>query len=221
MKYITRLIFVFLCSNLSIGQTVTLYTNQKLTQQVSANYAYRMVNEEIYQNRVEGILDKTEKIRNEYAKFVIVKERVYESLVNVNSALVQSKQVIMFGTYIANISDATSEAVSIASQHPELLPFCNSAVSYIVGNSTEIYSLLHDFVLNTNREQLMDYRERQKIIDQLRSRLIILQGSSYNLVNVLKYRSRLSLMDNILRDFAPQETILVNQIMGNYNRIVF
>lgn len=221
MKILFFITAIFIGSNYCSAQTVTLYTNNKLTTQVSANYAYRMANESIYQNRVDGILEKTENIRNQYAKFVIVKEHVYESLVNVNSALVQSKQVMMFGTYIANISNATSEAISIASQHPELLPFCNNAVTYIVGNSTEIYSLLNDFVLNTNREQLMDYRERQKIVDQLRSRLIILQGSAYNLVNVLKYRSRLSLMDNILRDFAPQETILVNQIMGNYNRIVF
>lgn len=220
MRYLYFFCFTFLAVHSSNGQVVQLYYNLKLTSQVSANYAYRMAHEQIYKGRVKKIQEDTETIRDEYAKFLLVKEHVHNSLVNINSALIQSKQVIMFGTYIDDIYTNTSDAVSIAASHPELLPFCNKAISHLTGNAVETYSLLHDFVLKADAKLLMDYRERQKIINQLRTRLILLRGLSGNLVLVMKYRSKLSITENMLNTWLPKEKQLIMQIMGSYDRLV-
>lgn len=216
MKFI-YIIIISLSNYFLMGQTMVF--NAEYASQIAVNYAFRTSFSTTEGVMANSINENLEIVKSENSKFLIVKQHIFESLKNVNSALENSKQIVQMSQYVTQIVDFNSQSMDIAMENPELLLYTQGRITYMTGELAEMANSLYDIVLEENNELLMNYQARQSIINAIRNRLLVTRGMSRSLLSLLKYRQRNTTTENILDTWFPDEQILINSIMDNWEGI--
>jgi hypothetical protein len=206
-------------SNAKIMLAQTFVVNNERLVQIAQNYTYRTSVSASKGSLINSMDDNLNDVNAETAKFLIVKQHIFESLKNVNSALENSKQVIQMAQYVEQIVEFNTLSIEIAVDNPQLLLFTQGRINYMTEELAEMANSLYDIVLEENNELLMNYQARQSIINAIRNRLLIVRGMSRGLLSLLKFRASNTTTENILDTWFPEEQLLINNIMGNWNGI--
>lgn len=216
MKYLLIITAIIINSEI---YSQTMVIDAERASQIAINYAFRTSFSMAETSMANQANENLEIVNAENSKFLIVKEHIFQSLKNVNSALENSKQVIQMSQYVTQIVDLNSQSIQIAIDNPELLLYTQGRITYMTEELTEMANSLYDLVLEENNELLMNYQARESIINAIRNRLLVTRGMSRSLLSLLRFRAGNTTTENILDTWFPDEQMLINSIMGNWEGI--
>lgn len=222
MKYIIYLMFLIVLNGKSHAQSyITMFYDQKHFEAVTGNHVTRTVHEIFMQNDTKYIENNLDKINQNIAKVVLVKNQIYNSLVNVNEALKDGREIIYIGRLITEIADETKKLTQIAVGNPLFVAFAEKQAKGIVTQSLNIYNDINNFVLKGSKDLLMNYNTRDELLKTLTHRLQLLRAEIYTTRQAIYWAKMNGLWHNLnpFNDWINQDKEVISDIIWKANYI--
>lgn len=206
-------VLLIIATNICSGQTVV--TNYTHTQLVLQNYARRTLSESIQQSQTEKINSNLDNINKNLASVNLVKNQIYNSLVNVNEALKDGKTVLYMGQVISDIGKESSALLKVVKNHPQFAPFAERQAKEVVGQAIGILDDINTYIIGSNKELLMDYNARDEVLATLSYRLRLLRGALYSTRRSITWAVRAGLWKSLnpFQSWINQDKVIIDDIM--------
>lgn len=212
---IIMVIVLFLMNLQSKAQYVQLYYDQKTYEAVTENQFMRMANEALHTNTTKNIKESLDNINKNIAKVVVVRNQIYNSLVNVNEALKDGKELAFIVKIVKEISDQCIELGKMASGNPLYVAFANKQANNALYQSVNIFKDINQLILKEGNGLLMDYNTRDGLLRNLTQRLQLLRAEVY-LANQTIYYAKINGLWSSLNPFKGvinSDMSIINDIM--------
>lgn len=193
-----------------------LYYDQKTYQAVTENQAVRMSSEYLHTSQTEDIKESLDRINKNVAKVVVVRNQIYNSLVNVNEALKDGKELAFIIKVVKEISEQCVELGKIASGNPLYVAFAEKQARNALTQSINIFNDINQMILREGNGLLMDYNTRDGLLRNLTQRLQLLRAEVY-LASQSIYYAKLNGLWSSLSPFKG----VINADMSIINDIIW
>jgi len=161
------------------AQYVQFYYDPGHFQAVTENQAMRMGMESYLTGQTGKVNDNLKNINLNVVKVLVTRELIYNSLVNVNEALKDGKEMIYIGKLLAEIGDESRLLLRMASENPQFAPFATKQARGIVMQAANIHDDINRYVLSGSKDLLMDHGTRDELLRTLSDRLKLLRAEIY------------------------------------------
>lgn len=192
-----------------------LYYDQKHFQAVTENQAFRTASETLLTDNSEAIKDNLNKINQNIAKVVLVKNQIYNSLVNVNEALKDGKELLYITGLVKEIADESKELGKIAVGNPLFIAFAEQQARSVLTQSVDIFNEINQFVLKGGNDLLMNYNTRDELLRSLTHRLKLLRAEIFVTWQTIYYAKLNGLWSSLnpFKDYINQDLAIIQDII--------
>lgn len=192
-----------------------LYYDNKHYAAVTANNMYRMVHESIMTSQTENIKENLDKINQNVAKVVLVKNQIYNSLVNVNEALKDGKELIYITKLVREIADESSRLGQMAVGNPLFVAFAEKEARRVLTQSVNIFSDVNQYVLKSSKDLMMNYNTRDELLRSLTHRLKLLRAEIYWTGQIIYYAKLNGIWSSLnpFKNYINQDLSIIQDII--------
>ncbi|MBW8323684.1 MAG: hypothetical protein K0M50_02865 [Prolixibacteraceae bacterium] len=223
MKALSLFIILSLSiSLLSKGQYVTSYYDPKRIEKMSLNYISRILAEKSLSSETDTIKKNVEKISLNTTKLVAAKTIIYKSLVTVNEAIKDGKEIMYIGQAITDIIKLTGDILDIAKDNPELVLIATKTISTIKLQAIELYNEISKVITKEGSvEVMMDYNQRDELLRDISTRLSIIRGGLYAIYNGFYYAKMNGIWKSLnpFQSWVNQDKQIIDNILRNTKRL--
>lgn len=187
-------------------------------EQVMDNFSFRQPVEMVHTSDLKGIKTRIQNVGGNLGAIVLLQNAIYNSLVEVNSALKQGIMVKNMAVYTNQILGYCNEMISLSQGEPYLLLFAEdysiSARRRVIEFAQEVANL----VLKDGKETMMDFTKRDQLLKRVTEELILLRGASYGALNSMRFAKRNGVLKklNPLQNYINKDKQLIDEILFNY-----
>jgi hypothetical protein len=207
--------FVFLSMNVFSQSYVTLYYDTKHYQAVTENQLMRMSSEAILENQSKKIEDNIDKINRNYAKLVVVKHLIYNSLYEINEIIKDGREVKYIGNLILDIKNEADLLTKYSKDNPKYTIFATNYGVQLYTTSLSLFNNVKTLVLTKNKDLLMNYNTRDELLREVVVKLQFLRAELYGARQAM-YWTKINGIWNSLnpfKDIINQDKSIINSII--------
>ena len=192
-----------------------LYYDNKHFQAVTENQAFRMAQELILTDRTDAVKENLNKINQNVAKVVLVKNQIYNSLVNVNEALKDGKELIYITRLVKEIAEESTELGKMAVGNPLFVAFAEKQARSVLTQSVNIFNEVNQYVLKGGNDLLMNYNTRDELLRSLTHRLKLLRAEIFVTWQTIYYAKLNGIWSSLnpFRDYINQDLSIIQDII--------
>lgn len=192
-----------------------LYYDNKHFQAVTENQTFRMAQEAILIDRTDAIKENLNKINQNVAKVVLVKNQIYNSLVNVNEALKDGKELIYITRLVKEIAEESTELGRMAVGNPLFVAFAEKQARSVLTQSVNIFNEVNQYVLKGGNDLLMNYNTRDELLRSLTHRLKLLRAEIFITWQTIYYAKLNGIWSSLnpFRDYINQDLSIIQDII--------
>jgi len=220
-KVMDRRVFIgtaFLCLALQTLYGQQVVSNYTHTHLVAENTVRRLMSESMQQYGSKRIVSNLEDINKNFAKLIVARNQIYQSLVNVNEALKDGKTVIQMEQVLSDIVKERSELLRLVGQHPQFAPLAERQSREIVGQAIGILNDVNTYIIGSGGELLMDYNARDEMLMAFSHRLRLLRGAIYGTRISIMWAVRHGLWKSLnpFQNWINQDRAIMEDIMRKH-----
>lgn len=211
--FIPFIAFMFI--GLKAGAQV-FYMDPKTFTAVTENQFMRLSYESMHISNTANIKEKMDNINTNVAKIVLIRNQIYNSLVNVNEALKSGKEMKFIIKIVKGISDECVELGEMAVGNPLYVAFAESCARNAMTQSVSIFNDINQMILKEGGGLLMDYNSRDFLLRNLTRRLQLLRAEIY-MANQTIYYAKLNGFWNTLnpfKDIINSDRMIIKEIIN-------
>lgn len=156
------------------GQTVVL--NDKLLTQLTKNQGVRLASNESFLNSYEKQKKLYDDINQKIAQVVAIQEFIYDKLTNINSAILQGKQLYYLSQTFGQIGVNANDVLTLTAQYPEYAILLNRFYIAAAQELIKMQSELVNDILHEENDFLMDPYDRQVLIQNISTKAQMING---------------------------------------------
>lgn len=205
----------FMFIGLKAGAQV-FYMDPKTFTAVTENQFMRLSYESMHISNTANIKEKMDNINTNVAKIVLIRNQIYNSLVNVNEALKSGKEMKFIIKIVKEISDECVELGKMAVGNPLYVAFAENCARNAMTQSISIFNDINQMVLKEGGGLLMDYNSRDFLLRNLTRRLQLLRAEIY-MANQTIYYAKLNGFWNTLnpfKDIINSDRMIIKEIIN-------
>lgn len=205
----------FMFIGLKAGAQV-FYMDPKTFTAVTENHFMRLSYESMHISNTANIKEKMDNINTNVAKIVLIRNQIYNSLVNVNEALKSGKEMKFIIKIVKEISDECVELGKMAIGNPLYVAFAENCARNAMTQSISIFNDINQMVLKEGGGLLMDYNSRDFLLRNLTRRLQLLRAEIY-MANQTIYYAKLNGFWNTLnpfKDIINSDRMIIKEIIN-------
>ncbi len=220
MKTFLIVFFLLLLNNAKSQTYYQLYYNLELQAQVTANQAARVASEKLYQNSYEKQRKAYDDIKEKAVQVVVIKNHIYNQLLNVNSALKQGKQLEAIYYDFTKLIGNMEKMLELSAQKPQYAVLIMNYYSKLYLHAMNSYENISESVLNEENDFLMDSYDRQKILSKIQHEIKIMNGWTVHIINYLRNAEKKPYFRHIgvFNSWYIRDKGLIQNIINNYNQ---
>lgn len=205
----------FMFIGLKAGAQV-FYMDPKTFTAVTENQFMRLSYESMHISNTANIKEKMDNINTNVAKIVLIRNQIYNSLVNVNEALKSGKEMKFIIKIVKEISDECVELGKMAIGNPLYVAFAENCARNAMTQSISIFNDINQMILKEGGGLLMDYNSRDFLLRNLTRRLQLLRAEIY-MANQTIYYAKLNGFWNTLnpfKDIINSDRMIIKEIIN-------
>lgn len=205
----------FMFIGLKAGAQV-FYMDPKTFTAVTENQFMRLSYESMHISNTANIKEKMDNINTNVAKIVLIRNQIYNSLVNVNEALKSGKEMKFIIKIVKEISDECVELGKMAVGNPLYVAFAENCARNAMTQSISIFNDINQMVLKEGGGLLMDYNSRDFLLRNLTRRLQLLRAEIY-MANQTIYYAKLNGFWNTInpfKDIINSDRMIIKEIIN-------
>ena len=189
--------------------------DQKHFQIVNENAAVRNAAESTHNQFLEKIDRNLNNININTGSIILAQKIIYNSLVNVNSALKNGLAVKNMTYIVADILKCSNQMINMVKDEPYLLLFAEGMSTELKDRSTKLLLNISGVILNEN--VLADYRTRDNLIRNTTQELQIINGLVYGAWKAMYWTKQKGLLRSInpYSDFINADRQIIGDIIRN------
>lgn len=211
--FIPFIAFMFI--GLKAGAQV-FYMDPKTFTAVIENQFMRLSYESMHISNTANIKEKMDNINTNVAKIVLIRNQIYNSLVNVNEALKSGKEMKFIIKIVKEISDECVELGEMAVGNPLYVAFAENCARNAMTQSISIFNDINQMILKEGGGLLMDYNSRDFLLRNLTRRLQLLRAEIY-MANQTIYYAKLNgfwTTLNPFKDIINSDRMIIKEIIN-------
>lgn len=180
-KHCSLLLLIIGISSTVYSQDVIIDT--EMSNLVIQNYITRSASESFLKNQASNAKKNLDKMNEAYLQVVFVHDQIVNSLENVNSSFKQIHKIKNMSVYVSEIMSNSAAVVNLCANHPQYSTLgykhAQNALQHVIALQSEVTN----FALKGTNNLLMNYRERDEIVRDISTRLVLINA---NLVLIRK-----------------------------------
>lgn len=215
--YPLLVVFSFLPTMLEAQEYYVVVYHPRLMAQLTANQGVRETSIRGFQNSFQKQKELYEDSNKKMVQVVGIHEQIYQSLYNVNSYFKQSRQVKYILEYIPEIAKNASKMVELSAHNPQYAVWIDKFYVQLIEKSISLKDEMNR-ILNADRKMLMDYHDRNTILDNIYTKLQNINIAILDVINMLNFSKSRAYIYSIpvLGTYVSQDKALVETIMQKY-----
>ncbi|SHM92752.1 hypothetical protein [Mucilaginibacter sp. OK098] len=148
---------------------------------------------------------------------VLAQTIIYQSLSNVNSALKDGLAVKNMAVIIADITNYTQQALSLAKSDPALLLVASSITSQMRARAIMLVTDVSGYILKDGDNVLANYSARDELLRKVTQQLQIIDGLAYGAWRAMYWAKERGIISSLnpFSGYINQDKSIVTQIIQN------
>lgn len=222
MKQLTQLSVLLFFSAVTTLQAQSYYEtviNSSLLAHITANHVTREASlanfNSIFKKQKEFYEESNKKI----VQVVVIHEKIYQNLYNINSLFKQSKQIKYIKDYVFSIIGNLKKMNKLAVENPQYSFWLKKETDQVYSKVLSIIEERKAF-LTEDRKRLIDSADRDALLDRIYMKLRLLNVSILNVINIIEFNKSRAYIYSIpvFNNFVEHDKQLVEEIMQKYRR---
>lgn len=179
------------------------------------NTSYRLGVNSILNDRFNEINKQREKVLQYSIAIEEVQRATYNSLVNVNSALLQSRTLYRTTEKIPMILSNMGKIISQAAGNPMLLPLARKTQENLVLRIAGLQDFLNNVVLSSKQDNMMDPVVRNRLVQTIYTEINLIYGLTNAILNKFKLYTIQKSVNEVIPLFTwiNKDRIIINDIL--------
>src|SRR5690606_5283698 len=214
-----RLIFFVFCAfpMLVFSQVHVMHTD--LIGEVVDNATYRLARNALSHSTLKAIGNYRSDVLSYSIAIEEVQRITYNSLVNVNGAVLDSKSLYYTTLKIPKIVSNVAEIVSQSAQNPMLLPLANKTQKNLIARVMNLQDFFNKVVLKSNKENLSDPVTRRQLVNSIYTEITIIHNFTEAILRKFKLYTIQKAVNEVIPIFTwvNQDKAVIADIMRKFN----
>lgn len=197
----------------SVAQQVVLAKD--VIESVARNTSYKLSMNGIIKGRLDDINEQRENVLKYTIAIEEVQRATYNSLVNVNSAILQSRTLYHTTLKIPKILSNMGKIVSQAAGNPMLLPLARKTEENLILRLASLQDFLNNVVLSAKEDNMMDPVVRNRLVQTIYTEINLIYGLTNAILNKFKLYTIQKSVNEVIPLFTwiNKDRIIINDIM--------
>ncbi|MGC4130252.1 MAG: hypothetical protein QM564_12015 [Bergeyella sp.] len=199
----------------------TVVFNDKLLAQITKNQTVRLASNKSLLNSYEKQREMYDKINEKIAQVVAIQGFIYNNLYNINSALLQGKQLHFIYLKFEEMAQNATIVLNYTVTKPQYAILLYNYYDTIVKELLRLKKQLTEEILKEGNDFLMDAADRSALIDIIRVRANIINGNLLYIKWLLEASKETPYIYQIpyIRNYINLDKVLVNDIIQRWKWI--
>ncbi|SIT96853.1 hypothetical protein SAMN05660493_01548 [Epilithonimonas bovis DSM 19482] len=192
--------------------------NEKLLAQITKNQTVRLASNQAFLDSYTKQNELYNDINKKLVQVVAIQNHIYTNLSNVNSAIKQSKRLVVIGELLIKVGKNSAEMLSLTAQYPQYSVLLYEIYAKILDQSLALKNQITQEVLNEDNDFLMDQYDREKILQNIYTKASIVNSDILYIILKIKNRKVIPYLYQVpvLRDYINLDKHIINTIIRQY-----
>lgn len=209
---------IFLCStSTAFSQSAgdILAWNEQLTLQLGKNNIARIASDMKFQKDFKEQKNIYNNVNKYVTQIIVIQDKIYKNLKNVNSALLQGKKLEYIYEYLKKIKTQATILAINAFNNPQYAALSYKYFNFINKNLAKIYQELSTQILSEDTNFLMDAYDREVLIQGLYIRLANIHSAMKIIIMRIKNGKKVPYIYQIpvLNNYINIDKTIIQQTM--------
>lgn len=216
-KYLIGII-ILNTSLMTNAQSYGLSFNDRLLTQITKNQVVRLASNESFLNSYKKQNDLYNDINKKIVQVIAIQEFIYKNLSNVNGAIKQSKKLIYIGKLLTDIGTNSADMLKLSAQHPEYSILLYETYAKIIDQALALQEQVTKELLNEENDFLMDQYDREKILNNIYTKVSIINSDILYIILKIKNRKTVPYLYQVplLSEYISLDKYIINNIINQY-----
>lgn len=216
IKKILLVLFVVWMPILAFSQTYVIHTD--LIGEVASNTAYRLGRNSISNSNLKTIGNYRTDVLSYSIAIEEVQRITYNSLVNVNGAVLDSKSLYYTTLKIPKIVSNVAEIVSKSAQNPMLVPLARKTQQNLIARVMNLQDFLNNVLLKSDKDNLIDPITRRQLVNSVYTEITIIHNFTEAILRKFKLYTIQKAVNEIIPIFTwvNQDKAVIADIMRKF-----
>lgn len=204
------------------AQGADVVMNLELVKLIQSNYLARQASNRQQRNEFQKINKDYKNIHENLLQVIYVKDRIYNSLRNVEEGMKQGRQMIRISKYsLLAMEEINLLAGNNLIRNPDVILLRNDYVSRYREDIITLMTEIYDEVLKVDNTYLISYHDRQRSLNRIQSRVyqLYIRTKGFNLMLKNYEKTHLLRRNRQLNYYITQDVALFNRIMRGIGQL--